>query len=64
MKKKAAHKLKLHRETLNQLDGEGLRDAQGGFPISFTCSGQQPCQSISYCYVCRSRDTCDSDCSC
>jgi hypothetical protein len=63
MKKKDARKLKLHRETLQFLDRKALPDAQGGFQLSFTCSDNQPCQSISYCYVCVSvLPTCEFRC--
>jgi hypothetical protein len=50
--KKSVRKLQIHRETLQPLGS--APKAEGGFPLSFTCTNAQNwCQSISYCVICK-----------
>lgn len=37
MKKKLSRKLMLHRETVRTLQGEELREVNGGYPTEFSC---------------------------
>ena len=60
--KKSPRKLELNRETLRSLNERRLGEARGGFPATDLCNTYPACQSISYCYVCRSVISCPPAC--